>query len=129
MFQDCATLPVRGAECESAGPVPGHSHTMNKGEFEMNSTRTLCLASILALSIAGPVQADPKKGDYYAPGPTTPLYATPGQVLQIKEGDYYLGDAMILNHARSAALKECTDRIPFASDRYVACMSNLGEAP
>jgi hypothetical protein len=95
----------------------------------MNSTRTLCLASILALSIAGPVQADPKNGDYYAPGPTTPLHATPGQVLQIKEGDYYLGETMILNHTRSAALKECTDRIPFASDRYVACMSNLGEAP
>jgi hypothetical protein len=50
-------------------------------------------------------------------------------VLQIKEGDYYLGETMILNHARSAALKECTDGIPFASDRYVACMSKLGEAP
>src|ERR1700679_2324281 len=102
MFQDCATLSVRGTECESAGPVPGHSYTMNKGEFEMNSTRTSCLASILALSIAGPVRADPKEGDYYAPDPTTPLHSTPGQLLKIKDGDYYVGDTIILNHDRSA---------------------------
>jgi hypothetical protein len=102
---------------------------MNKGELEMNGIRTLCVASILALSIAGPVQANPKEGDYYAPGPTTPLHATPGQLLKIKDGDYYVGDTIILNHDRSAALKKCTDGIRFASDRYVACMSKLGEAP
>jgi hypothetical protein len=108
----------------------GHPRDDKQGEFEMNITRTLCLASILALSIAAPVQAQsPKDGDYYAPGPTTPLHATPGQVLKIKDGDYYVGDTMILNHGRSAALKKCTDRIRFASDRYVACMSKLGEAP
>jgi hypothetical protein len=85
---------------------------------------------MLALSIAAPVQAqNPKEGDYYAPGPTTPLHATPGQALKIKDGDYYVGDTMILNRNRSAALKKCTDRIRFASDRYVACMSKLGEAP
>jgi hypothetical protein len=112
------------------GHHPAISVTINKGEFEMNITRTLCLASIIALSIAAPVQAQsPKGGDYYAPGPTTPLHATPGQVLKIKDGDYYVGDTMILNHTRSAALKKCTDRIRFASDRYVACMSKLGEAP
>ena len=102
---------------------------MNKGELEMNSTRKLCLASILALSIAGPAQADPKEGDYYAPGPTTPLHATPGQLLKIKDGDYYVGDTMVLNHKRMAALKQCTNGRKFASDHYVACMSKLGEAP
>jgi hypothetical protein len=49
--------------------------------------------------------------------------------MKIKDGDYYVGDTMILGHARAAALKKCTDRIRFASDRYVACMSKLGEAP
>jgi hypothetical protein len=96
----------------------------------MNIIRKLCLASILALSIAAPVQAqNPKEGDYYVPGPTTPLHATPGQVLKLKEGDYYVGETVILNHKRAAALKTCTDRIPFQSDGYVACMSKLGEAP
>ena len=34
----------------------------------MNIARNLCLASILALSFAAPVQAqNPKEGDYYAP--------------------------------------------------------------
>ena len=72
---------------------------------------------------------NPKEGDYYVPGPTTPLHATPGQVLKIKDGDYYVGETMILNHSRAAALKKCTDHMKFASDRYVACMSKLGEAP
>lgn len=96
----------------------------------MNIIRMSCLASILALSIAAPVQAqNPKEGDYYAPGPTTPIHATPGQVLKVKDGDYYVGDTMVLNHTRAAALKKCTDRIRFASDHYVTCMSKLGEAP
>jgi hypothetical protein len=104
--------------------------TINKGEFEMNITWKLCLASIFAFSIAAPVQAqNPKGGDYYAPGPTTPLHATPGQEMKIKDGDYYVGDTMILKHTRAAALKKCTDGIRFASDHYVACMSKLGEAP
>jgi hypothetical protein len=50
-------------------------------------------------------------------------------VLKLKEGDYYVGETVILNHKRAAALKTYTDRIRFASDRYVACMSKLGEAP
>jgi len=70
-----------------------------------------------------------QQGDYYAPGPTTPIHATPGQVMKIKDGDYYVGDTMILNHARAAALKQCTDGHKFAGDHYVACMSKLGEAP
>jgi hypothetical protein len=96
----------------------------------MNIIRKLCLTSILALSIVAPVHAqNAPQGDYYAPGPTTPLHATPGQALKIKDGDYYVGDTMILNHARAAALKQCTDGRKFASDHYVACMSKLGEAP
>ena len=96
----------------------------------MNITRNLCLASILALSMAAPVQAqNAQEGDYYAPGPTTPLHATPGQALKLKDGDYYVGDTMILNHKRMAALKKCTSAHKFASDHYVACMSKEGEAP
>jgi hypothetical protein len=96
----------------------------------MNITRKLCLASILALSIAAPLKAqNAQQGDYYAPGPTTPIHATPGQVMKIKDGDYYVGDTMILNHSRAAALKQCTDHTRFASDHYVACMSKLGQAP
>jgi hypothetical protein len=87
-------------------------------------------ASILALSIVAPVQAqNAQQGDYYAPGPTTPIHATPGQALKIKDGDYYVGEKMILNQHRMAALKTCTDGIPFDSDRYVACISKEGEAP
>ena len=96
----------------------------------MNITRTLCLASILALSIAAPVQAQsPTQGDYYAPGPTTPIHATADQLKRNQEGDYYVGSATIFNHKRMAALKKCTDGIKFDSDRYVACMSAAGEAP
>jgi hypothetical protein len=96
----------------------------------MNITRKLCLASILALSIAAPVWAqNAQEGDYYAPGPTKRLHATPGQLKRIQSGDYYIGQTMILNGKRMAALKTCTDGMPFDSDRYVACMSKLGEAP
>jgi hypothetical protein len=94
----------------------------------MNVTEKLFLASILALSIAGPVQAQ-TQGDYYAPGPTTPIHATAQQLQRNQQGDYYIGDKMILNARRMAALKKCTDGIPFDSDRYVACISKEGEAP
>jgi hypothetical protein len=96
----------------------------------MNVVTKLSLASALALFIAAPALAQsPTQGDYYAPGPTTPLHATPGQSLKLKDGDYYVGDTMILNHTRAAALKKCTDGIRFASARYVTCMSKQGEAP
>jgi hypothetical protein len=50
----------------------------------------LSLASILALSIAAPVQAqNPKQGDYYAPTQTPPQQVTPGQEQRIQQGDYY----------------------------------------
>ncbi len=96
----------------------------------MNIIRDSSLAIILVLSIAAPVQAqNPKQGDYYAPGPTTPIKATADQLKLNKDGDYYVADKMILNHRRMAALKKCTDGIKFDSDRYVACMSKEGEAP
>jgi hypothetical protein len=34
-----------------------------------------------------------------------------------------------LNAKRMAAIKKCTDRIKFDSDRYAACMSKEGESP
>jgi hypothetical protein len=88
------------------------------------------LAIILVLLVAGPVQAqDPKQGDYYAPGPTTPIRASAAELKRNQQGDYYVGDKMILNAHRMAALKKCTHNIAFESDRYVACMSKAGEAP
>jgi hypothetical protein len=96
----------------------------------MNITEKLFLASVLVLSIAGPLQAQgPTGGDYYAPGPTTVVHATPGQLKQNQQGDYYVGDKMILNKRRAEALKKCTHNIAFESDRYVACMAKEGEAP
>ena len=87
-------------------------------------------ASILALSIVAPVQAqNAQQGDYYAPGPTTPIHATPEQLRRNQQGDYYVGSKTILSAKRMAALKTCTDGIPFDSDRYVACISKEGEAP
>jgi len=96
----------------------------------MNIIRDSSLAIILVLSIAGPVQSQsPTQGDYYAPGPTTPIRATPEQLKSNQQGDYYVGDKTILNAHRMEALKKCTHNIAFESDRYVACMSKEGEAP
>ena len=96
----------------------------------MNIIRDLSLAIILVLLVAGPVQAQsPTQGDYYAPGPTMPIHATADQLKRNQQGDYYVGDKTILNAKRMAALKKCTDRIKFDSDRYVACMSKQGESP
>jgi hypothetical protein len=39
------------------------------------------------------------------------------------------GHGPALSDHRKAALKKCTDRIKFSSDRYVACMTKEGEAP
>ena len=96
----------------------------------MNITKTLFLASVLALSIAAPAQAQsPTQGDYYAPGPTTVVHASPGQLKLNEQGDYYVGDKMILNKQRMEALKKCTHMIAFETDRYVACMASQGQAP
>jgi hypothetical protein len=96
----------------------------------MNIIRVSSLATIFALSIAWPVQAQgPTGGDYYAPGPTTVVHASPEQLKLNERGDYYVGDKMILNKRRMEALKKCTHNIAFESDRYVACMSKEGEAP
>jgi hypothetical protein len=96
----------------------------------MSMTRKFCLASIFALSIAAPVQAQsPTQGDYYVPGPTTPIHATADQLKRNQDGDYYVGEKTVLDHKRMAAIKKCTDGIKFDSDAYVACMSKAGEAP
>lgn len=96
----------------------------------MNTIEKLLLASVLALSMAGPVRAQSAtQGDYYAPGPTTPVHATAGGLKKNQQGDYYVGDKMILNAKRMAALKKCTDGVKFDSDTYVACMSKQGESP
>ena len=59
----------------------------------MHVIRDSSLAIILALSIAGPVQAQgPTGGDYYAPGPTTVVHPTAGQLKLNEQGDYYVGD-------------------------------------
>jgi hypothetical protein len=106
------------------------SAAIENGEFKMNVISKFWVASVLALSIAAPVQAqNQKQGDYYAPGPTTPIHLTPGQEMKLKDGDYYAGDTMILNHKRMAALKKCTEGKKFAGDKYVACMTAAGEAP
>ena len=89
----------------------------------MNIIRIFCVASVVALLIAAPVQAQsPQEGDYYAPGPTTTIHLSPGQEMKLKDGDYYAGDTMILNHKRMAALKN-------ALKGNVACMTAAGEAP
>jgi hypothetical protein len=96
----------------------------------MNVTEKLFLASILAQSMVGPVQAQgPTGGDYYAPGPTTVVHPSEGQLKQNEQGDYYVGGKMILNKRRAEALKDCTHNTAFNSDSYVACMAKHGEAP
>jgi hypothetical protein len=96
----------------------------------MNITSKLCLASFLALSFAVPVWAqNAQEGDYYAPGPTKRIHATAGQLKRIESGDYYVGNTKIVSAKRMAALKTCTDGMAFDSDRYVNCMSKLGETP
>jgi hypothetical protein len=39
------------------------------------------------------------------------------------------GHGPTIGEHRRAALKVCTDGIKFDSDRYVACMTKMGEAP
>jgi hypothetical protein len=96
----------------------------------MAVTKELFLASFLALMFAVPVQAQgPTGGDYYAPGPSTVVHPTEGQLKRNEQGDYYVGDKMILNKRRAAALKKCTHMMAFDSDSYVACMAKEGEAP
>jgi hypothetical protein len=59
----------------------------------MNMILKLSAASILALSIAAPVQAQQpnwqQRGDYYAPGQTAPQQVGPSQEQQMRQGDYY----------------------------------------
>ncbi len=59
----------------------------------------------------------------------TPVHATAGELKRNQQGDYYVGDKMILNAKRMVAIKKCTEGHKFDSDRYVACMSKEGESP
>ena len=96
----------------------------------MNIVRDSSLAIIFGLLVAGPLQAQsPTQGDYYAPGPTTVVHGTPDQVKRNEQGDYYVGEAMVLNKRRTEALKKCTEGTAFDSNKYVACMAREGEAP
>jgi hypothetical protein len=96
----------------------------------MNNTEKLFLASILVLSIAGPVQAqNPTQGDYYPFQATPSQQVTPQQEQKIKQGDYYVAHVSPPSMRRLDAVKKCTDGIPFESNRYVQCMLNEGENP
>lgn len=96
----------------------------------MKVAEKLFLGFFLALSTTWSVQAQsPTQGDYYAPGPTTPVHATAQELKRNSQGDYYVGDKVIFKSHRMAAIKKCTDGIKFDSDRYVACMSKEGESP
>ena len=99
-------------------------------EFRTHIVARISLAAFVGLLFAVAVQAQsPTQGDYYAPGPTTVVHGSPGQLKLNEQGDYYVGDKMILNKRRMEALKKCTHNIAFESDRYVACMAKEGEAP
>ncbi len=96
----------------------------------MHTITKLCLASIFALSIGAPVQAqNSKQGDYYSFGPTTPQQVSPQQMQRIQQGDYYVAYKAAPSQHRLAAVRTCTDGIKFDSDRYVQCMLNEGENP
>jgi hypothetical protein len=96
----------------------------------MNITKRLCLASALALPIAGPVQAqDPKLGDYYPFQPTPQQQVSPQQEQLIKQGDYYVARVTPPSMRRLDAVRKCTDGIKFESNSYVQCMLQQGENP
>jgi hypothetical protein len=96
----------------------------------MNITEKLFLASVLALSIAAPVQAQsPTQGDYYPFQPTPQPQVSPRQEQFIKQGDYYVAHVTPPSMRRLNAVRTCTDGIKFDSDRYVQCMLNEGESP
>jgi hypothetical protein len=88
------------------------------------------LASILALFMAGPVQAqNPKQGDYYPFQPSPQQQVSPQQEQLIKQGDYYVAHVTPPSMHRLDAVRMCTDGIKFDSDRYVQCMLKAGENP
>jgi hypothetical protein len=96
----------------------------------MNVIEKVFLGSILALSIAGPVQAqNPTQGDYYRFQPTPSQQVSPQQEQHIKQGDYYVAHVNPPSMRRLDAVRTCTDGIKFDSDRYVQCMLREGENP
>jgi hypothetical protein len=100
----------------------------NQGRIKM--IEKLFLASVLALSIAGPAQAQsPTQGDYYPFRPQPAPQVTPQQEQRIKQGDYYVAHVSPPSMHRLNAVKTCTDGTKFDSDRYVQCMFKEGENP
>jgi hypothetical protein len=96
----------------------------------MSVSEKLVLTSILALSIAGPVQAqNPKLGDYYPIQPTPQQQVSPQQEQRIKQGDYYVAHIQPPSMHRLNAVRTCTDGIKFDSNAYVNCMLREGENP
>ena len=96
----------------------------------MHIIRKSSLAIILAVLVAGPVQAqNPTQGDYYPFRPTPVPQVSPQQEQRIKQGDYYVARVTPPSMRRLNAVKTCTDGIKFDSDRYVACMLKEGENP
>jgi hypothetical protein len=96
----------------------------------MSVTEKLFLASILAVSIAGPVQAqNSTQGDYYPFQPTPSQQVSPLQEQRIKQGDYYVAHVSPPSMHRLNAVKRCTEGIAFDSNRYVQCMLSEGENP
>jgi len=97
---------------------------------DMNVIEKLFVASILVLSMAGPVQAqNPTQGDYYPFQPAPSQQVSPEQEQRIKQGDYYVAHVPPTSMRRLNAVQRCTEGIAFDSDRYVQCMLSEGENP
>jgi hypothetical protein len=69
----------------------------------MNKTIKLCLASMLALSVATPVLAqNAQQGDYYRFQPWVPQQVGPAREQRIQQGDYYKTHQFKRQHLTSA---------------------------
>src|SRR3974390_3898877 len=96
----------------------------------MNVTEKLLIASILALSIVGPLQAQsPTQGDYYRFQAAPVPQVSPQQEQRIKQGDYYVAHVTAPSMHRLNAVKMCTQGTTWDSDKYVQCMLREGENP
>jgi hypothetical protein len=116
-----------GSFTRSDVPAPD-AYQGKQGRIKM--IEKLFIASVLVLSVAGPVQAqNPKLGDYYPFQPTPQQQVSPQQESLIKQGDYYVAHVTPPSMRRLNAVKTCTDGIKFDSDRYVQCMLKEGENP
>ena len=46
-----------------------------------------------------------------------------------QEGDYYVGEKMVVNHKRMRPLRSVPTGSSLIPDRYVSCMAKEGQAP